>query len=500
MLGRPFWSAPWWAGPAGSGARVERWCRQAVTSGAAVREITGYRTAEGRERLVDLTLQPVLADGPVPLLFCTGLDVTDRVDTYDAAARDVSRLRDVEENLSRELARSERVLDHVADGLYGLDVEGRVEFVNRAAVKMTGFTAEEQLGYVQHTRLHGRYPDGSEYPVEQCPVWRALRTGRTVVAEHETFWRADGTPLEVELVAAPVLRPVTAGGAEEVAGVVVSFRDLTERLAARRQQAELGRLAERAATQRALSDRLQQALLTPPPQPPGLQLEVRYAPAESEAQVGGDWYDAFLQPDGSTTLVIGDVVGHDDTAAAAMGQLRGLLRALAYGDDAPLGRTLTRVERTAQGLAVGTLATAVLARVHTTPDGARLRWTNAGHPPPVLLTADGARLLLTDAPDLMLGVDSDTGRHDAQAPLPTGSTLVLFTDGLVERRGASLDDGLARLLAAVAELGDLPLDELCDTLLTRMTPGEQEDDVALVAVRVGDRTDRPPTGLRPPGA
>ena len=401
---------------------------------------------------------------------------------------------DVEALLSRTLARYERVLANVADGIYGLDADGRVEFVNPAAVRMTGLAAEEQLGRDQHAVIHGRRPDGSPYPKHECPVWNALRSGRTVTAEDEVFWHRDGTPVPVELIAVPTVED----GA--VTGVVVSFRDLTDRLAARRQAAELGRVTERAAEQRALSDRLQQALLTPPPEPDHLQVAVRYRPAAHGAQVGGDWYDAFLQPDGATMLVIGDVVGHDSDAAAAMGQLRGLLRALAYDNDEPLSATLSRTEHAARGLAVSTMATVVLARVERHPDvpvaSTRvLRWSNAGHLPPVLLAPDGSTTLLETRPELMLGIDPDAPRTDHTAELGDGYTLLLVTDGLVERRDSDLDAGLAALQEALRDLGETSLEELCDTLLDRMLPVDGADDVAIVAVRTHPE-DRP----RPPEA
>ena len=251
---------------------------------------------------------------------------------------------------------------------------------------------------------------------------------------------------------------------------------------------------ERTATTqvRQLAEELQQALLTPPPGPDHLHVVVRYRPAADQAQVGGDWYDAFVQPDGATMLVIGDVVGHDAAAAARMGQLRGLLRALAYdadgtGHDTPAG-VLTRVEHAARGLAVDTLATAVLARVEREPNvavtGTRtVRWSNAGHLPPVLVHPDGTSEVLDTDADLMLGVDAGTPRTDHTVRLPDHATLLLFTDGLVERRDASLDRGLDALGAAVTDLGEAPLDKLCDTLLARLAPHAGDDDIALVAVR-----------------
>jgi serine phosphatase RsbU (regulator of sigma subunit) len=273
-----------------------------------------------------------------------------------------------------------------------------------------------------------------------------------------------------------------------VTGVIVSFRDLTERREAARQAAELDRLAREAAASRALSDRLQEALLTPPPEPDHLHVVVRYQPAGHEAQVGGDWYDAFLQPDGATMIAIGDVVGHGSAAAAAMGQLRGILRALAYDNDEPPAATLGRTDRAAQGLAVATLATAILARVERHPDvpvaGRRvIRWSNAGHVPPLLLAPDGTSRVLHTHPDLMLGVDPSAPRRDHTVDLDDGHTLLLVTDGLVERRGCDLDEGMARLRRVLADLGGKPLDELLDTMLARLVPGAGEDDVAVVAVR-----------------
>jgi PAS domain S-box-containing protein len=403
-------------------------------------------------------------------------------------------LQSVQAELSRTVDRYERVLANVADGIYGLDSAGRVEFVNPAAQRITGRSAAQQRGLDQHALLHAFRADGTPYPKADCPVWQALVTGQTVAADREVFWRPDGTAVPVELIAAPTIED----GA--VTGVVVSFRDLTDKLAAERQAAQLHRLAEQSAAQRALSDRLQQALLTPPPEPDHLHIAVRYRPAAHEALVGGDWYDAFLQPDGATMLVIGDVVGHGSDAAAAMGQLRGLLRALAYDNDEPPSATLARAEHVALGLAVSTLATAVLVRVERHPDvpvaGCRvLRWSNAGHLPPLLLAPDGGSRLLETRPDLMLGVDAAARRTDHTAELDDGSTLLLVTDGLVERRDADLDQGLAALQEALRDLGTVPLEELCDTLLARMLPEDATDDVALVAVRAHPE-DRP----RPPEA
>lgn len=243
--------------------------------------------------------------------------------------------------------------------------------------------------------------------------------------------------------------------------------------------------AAAAAVQR-MSETLQRSLLTEPPQPDDLQIAVRYRPAAEEAQVGGDWYDAFVTSAGATTLVIGDVAGHDRDAAATMGQLRNLLRGIAYTISEPPAAVLSAVDRALRDLAVNSLATAVVASVHDAeaPDAPerRLVWSSAGHPPPVLLLPDGRAELLTSEPDLLLGLDADAERHDHAVDLPPGATVLLFTDGLVERRGASLDDGLAWLQRAVAAAAGQDLEALCDGLLAQV--GEREDDIALLALRL----------------
>ncbi|WP_346620258.1 SpoIIE family protein phosphatase [Blastococcus montanus] len=513
-LGRPFWEAGWWAGDPDVGATIREWCLKVAAGGEPVRAVTSFFRADGTRRTADLTMQLVREGEQQEFLLVTGLDITDRLQTErvtaearaagmeastlrqiaTARARDLEVLRETEAKLTRALAISERVLANVADGIYGLDIDGRVEFLNPAAARLTGYRPEDQLGCDQHALIHARRPDGSPYPREECPVWRALRTGRTVFADDETFWRSDGTAIPVEMVVVPTV--------EEGAftGVVVSFRDLTDRRAAQRQAAELEALAARAAAERALSDRLQQSLLTPPPEPDHLQIAVRYRPAAHEAHVGGDWYDAFLQPDGATMLVIGDVIGHDSRAAAAMGQVRGLLRALAYDDEEGPAATLTRVEHAARGLAVSTMATGVLARIERHPDAPDavsrlLRWSNAGHLPPILLAPDGTSTLLTTPPELMLGIDPDAPRTDHAVDLPDGYTLLLVTDGLVERRDIDLDQGFERLQDALRDLGGTPLEELLDTVLARLLPEAGADDVAIVAVRTFPE-DRP----RPPEA
>jgi serine phosphatase RsbU (regulator of sigma subunit) len=245
------------------------------------------------------------------------------------------------------------------------------------------------------------------------------------------------------------------------------------------------------AGQRHLATELQQSLLTPPPAVSFAEIAVRYVAAAQEAQVGGDWYDAFCQRNGDLTIVIGDVVGHDTRAAAAMGQLRALVRGISFTTAEKPSQVLTSVDEAIEGLKLATIATAVLAQLtppgsHDSTDRLRVRWSNAGHPSPVLLDRKGhARVLgpSTGKADLLLGVDASRRRRTQQTTLPAGSTLLLYTDGLVERRGETLDDGLRRLLSTIEHHAHEDLDGLCDAIVSKMMPDANEDDVAIVAVR-----------------
>ncbi|MDO9457684.1 GAF domain-containing SpoIIE family protein phosphatase [Nocardioides sp.] len=244
---------------------------------------------------------------------------------------------------------------------------------------------------------------------------------------------------------------------------------------------------------------LQHAMLTSLPRPAHLTLTARYRPAGAGEEVGGDWYDALVTPSGTTYVMIGDVAGHDMEAAAVMGQLRSMLRMTAWlsatSYDGTPARELEQLDCAMEGLAVDTVATAVLARIEPLVDGPAgsgdgrrlLRWANAGHLPPVLVEPDGTARLLTgaDGNDPMLGMSPDAPRCDQTVAVAPGSCLLLYTDGLVERRGEPLDEGLERLLAAVTRHAARSQDELLDLVLHDLVGDTPTDDVALLAVRFG---------------
>ncbi|MEU2202122.1 PP2C family protein-serine/threonine phosphatase [Isoptericola sp. NPDC019482] len=267
---------------------------------------------------------------------------------------------------------------------------------------------------------------------------------------------------------------------------VVRRRDADDDLRSRARRSEEGRVR---ATEVSLA--LQRAVLTDPPQLDDLDVVVHYQPAALERDIGGDWYDAFTTRDGATTLVIGDVVGHDLGAAVAMGQLRALVRAIAYDNSHQTpARVLERVDAAVDGLLVagaGT-ATVLVARVEQTADqrarGARtVRWSSAGHLPPVLVRADGTSEALWVDNDLVLGVVPATARRDHVVEILPGDTLVLYTDGLVEVRTEPLRQRVTRLARVLEGTHAAELDGLLSAALTGMLSETVEDDVAIVAVR-----------------
>lgn len=238
---------------------------------------------------------------------------------------------------------------------------------------------------------------------------------------------------------------------------------------------------------------LQRAMLTTLPRVDGLAMGAHYAPADSREDVGGDWYDMVRLPaDGDAEAVVvlsvGDIAGHTLSAATDMGQVRSMLRQAAWDRAGrPPSHVVAAFEDANETVGPRARGTLVLAHLHRDGDGARtLTWSNAGHPPPVLLAPGRPPRLLTGC-DPMFGFPHllPRPRSHAHAAVPEGSLLFLHTDGLVERRGGDLDTGTDLLLATLERLRDEDVATLPERVVAELSPGE--DDVVALAVRLGDR-------------
>jgi len=241
------------------------------------------------------------------------------------------------------------------------------------------------------------------------------------------------------------------------------------------------------ASEHQLAETLQRSLLPELPALPGLELAARYLAGEQGQEVGGDWFDAFAIPGDRVGVVIGDVIGHDIRAAAAMSQIRATLRAFAWQGDRP-AQVLDQLDRLVNTLGLTPLVTVFYGILEApASDGGRLfRYANAGHLPPLVKDPQGRVQFLTDGASVVIGAPAVGVRGQAEQLLPAGATLLLYTDGLVEVPGGSLQDALVRLANTVAEdVSGLNADALCEHLLASAPVGGlRRDDVALLAVHL----------------
>ncbi|MFI8091027.1 PP2C family protein-serine/threonine phosphatase [Streptomyces sp. NPDC086080] len=242
---------------------------------------------------------------------------------------------------------------------------------------------------------------------------------------------------------------------------------------------------------RAAAEQFQRLLLPTLPDLTPFSAAAVYRPATAPGHhLGGDWYDALLLPDDSCAAIIGDVVGHDLTAAAAMAQIRNMLRALLYDRRTPPSLVLRRLDHTLHAITEAPVTTACLARIESDENGWHLHWSTAGHLPPLVVAADGRTRYLDAEPGVPLGVDDGLPRPDHSHPLSAGDTVLLFTDGLVEHPRRRLEDCMDDLAALASVHSGLSLDELCP-VLAEGHPSDGHDDLALLALRL------PPPGASP---
>jgi serine phosphatase RsbU (regulator of sigma subunit)/GAF domain-containing protein/anti-sigma regulatory factor (Ser/Thr protein kinase) len=375
-----------------------------------------------------------------------------------------------EHALNRQLAQA----DTLDDALRGATEELRRLWRARRVVAVTfptrrhpGETTEDSVDLL----AAGEATRWAELPTDTRQILCSLRDG--------------------DLLRPYVSEPGAAGIAlQHPEGVLVVWIDLAEPRAFTLEDQTLltmqaGRLGQglhrvhQVDQQRETALALQHAMLGPAHLPQGFA--VRYQAASRPLQVGGDWYDVVDLADGRIGLIVGDCVGHGLAAATIMGQLRSACRALLLERPSPR-IALAGLDRFAAQLPGAGCTTAVCAVLN--PETGELVYSSAGHPPPILLHADGTTEVLEDGRTIPVGVRPDRARPEAKMFLPARSVLLLYTDGLIERRGRSLDDGIARVCALMQQSREGDLEHLANQIMAELAPSDgYQDDVALLLHR-----------------
>jgi PAS domain S-box-containing protein len=382
-------------------------------------------------------------------------------------ARDITARKQAEDDLIATTAKFESVFNQ--SGIFAgiTDIEGNLREVNDLAVDWCGYTREEVLDRPFWTTPWWR---GSEDVQARIRLASQRAATGEVFREPLRYWLVDGTDRLVDFALHPIRDEMG-----RVRFLYATGIDITDRT--RAEEA----LRAREAEEREIAIGLQRALLPGTlVVPAGLSVAARYEAASAALEVGGDWYDVFPLADGRVALTVGDVVGHGLAAAAAMGQLRTALAALARYTDSP-GELLTRLDTFVAATGATDFATVSYGVLE--PSTGVFEYASAGHPPILLVTPEGETLWLDEAQSPPLCGDDERQRPQAKVILQPASFLVFYSDGLVERRGELLSDRLDRLKNVGGSLVGLPIGDVCDHLVVALgVETSREDDVAVLAV------------------
>lgn len=404
-------------------------------------------------RHFDVFAMPVAPRGRFAIVFA---DITERRAALEALQESERRFRNM--------------ADHAPVMIWVTDPDGECTYLNRRWYEVTGQSEHDALG---QGWLEAAHPDDREAALTSFAD--ATRDGVAFSLDYRLRCH-DGTYRWVVDAAAPRFR-----GDGRFLGFVGSVMDITERKDAERAMAAQRDLEHDIAV------RLQQSMLpTAPVEDDRIEIATAYVAAADLLEVGGDWYETFHTLDGRVGVVVGDVVGHHAEAAAAMGQLRAGLLALAPYVDSP-DQLLCEIDRFAQHYRITDFATALCLFLE--PSDGRIEYSSAGHPPALVCPPQGPVRWLDGARSQPLGVRAAEVRPAATATLEPGAVLVAYSDGLVERRGESIDVGLQRLAATVADHRHQDVDRLCAGTLEALTgPAGFDDDTVLVTLRCVETT------------
>jgi PAS domain S-box-containing protein len=376
-----------------------------------------------------------------------------------------------ERELAQRALLMQSAIDATSDSLYAKDLEGRHILANRArAIALTGGNPEADL--IGHTVDEFVAPDVANDIHQNEDL--VVRTGRERQFQ-EVLAFPDG-PHVFSMTKSPMR---SSDG--EIVGIIGISRDVTVEMALLEDRDRLYRLEHR------LSEALQESLLgNDAVDDPRLEVCARYLPAANELAVGGDWYDVLPKADGRIALVVGDAVGHGIESVTAMGQLRSALAALVNLPSDPAA-ILEVLDPFAATLTRGRSATCLL--VFVDPEREQVTYSCAGHMPPIFVYPGRSPEVWAQHQDPPLAVTRSSRRRNTVVSFPVGSTLVLYTDGLIERRNELIDVGLRRLVDMIDHMAYPPMDELCDRVIkTLVAPDDQDDDVAILAARlIGNR-------------